>query len=469
MTVQFRENPSTYDHLLGPVLSRNRGPSSSVLLAVLVKGIVNGIEPEDIRLWIKSRTAEGSNRAEVTVAVPQQEFDVDPETIRGSLDMRPSPPLKELINSGPLWSHFCKAAERKVLSSPSITGDVRGSHRSTARKLYAGLLLPLPQSDGLLMKRNINARVALAHFGLTMLSDDKGWDSAIYTQPRLAAATGSSARTAWASFKDLEEVGVLRRLSKEGTTGRFRMAELNGERRDGLRVYKESIDPFINRDPDMIGDVIRSVSHPAWSHSATLNFGHWLTLLADAAGVPVSNFRMRRVMELPIRATMKSHHLKPATVLPFLSGILDRIADDPQQGRVDCLSGARVSARSAHASDQAAYAESAHDRGEASIRHKEITRNAYQVLNALLTENRIPKPPHLGSPRTTEARTEQLHAWTYSMREELRAGNPNDAFKSTGGAALEKILTTRGYGPKFAEATVRYIMHGDSPTNPRQH
>jgi hypothetical protein len=462
MTVQFRENPSTHDHLLGPVLSRNRGPASSVLLAVLVKGLVNGMEPEDIRLWIKSRSTEGTYQARVNVKLSQQESDEQPHGSDDGPALRPSPSLHDLINSGQLWRHFCKAAERKVLSSPSVTGDVRASHRSTARKLYAALLLPLPHSEGLLLKRNINARVALAHVALTLLSDTKGWDSAIYTQPRLAAATGWSARTAWTSLKDLEDIGVLRRLSKDGTTGRFRLAELNGERRDGIRDFSESIDAFVDEEPDVIGDIIRGVTHPAWSHSATLNHGHWLTLLSDAAAVPVTNLRMRRVIELPLRATMTSLHLKPVVVLPFLPQILDRLADDPEHGPVDPLTGARRTARNAHDLSLATYAEGAKARGAAAVKHKEMTRNTYEVLDELLTEHRIPKAPHLGSPRTEQARTERFDDWTESMREEILAGNANATFKSFVGVALLKILRKRGYGPAFSGDTVRYIMHGNN-------
>jgi hypothetical protein len=367
----------------------------------------------------------------------------------------------ELINNGRLWGHFCKAAERKVLSSPSVTGDVRGSHLSTARKLYAGLLLPLPQGDGLLFKRNLSVRVALANVGLTLLNDEKGWETAIYTQPRLAMITGCSPRTAWESLSVLEEIGVLGRISKKGANGRFRMSVLNGESRDGIRGFKESIEAFVDGAPDLIGEVIRSVTHPAWSYSGTLNHGHWLTLLADVAGVSVKTFRMRPVIEKPIRATLEAEHLMPATVLPYLVEILDRITDDPEHGRDDPTTGERVTARTAHARASAIYADAAHARGEASIMHKEIKRNAHEVLAELLHENRIPQPPHLAKESMAEKRQAAVQSWLASMRRVIVAGNPNESFKLVGGAALRSKLITRGYGPKFAQKAVDHIMRGD--------
>lgn len=462
MAVQFRETSSTFDHLLGPVLARDHGPAGAVLLSVLVKGLANGVAPEDIRLWIKSRATEGSRRVGVHTAMSQHGFDEQPaEPSDGAAVTRSSPPLVELVNNGPLWSHFCKAAERKVLSSPSVTGDVRGSHLSTARKLYAGLLLPLPHGDGLLYKRNLNARVALANVGLTMLNDNKGWDTAIYTQPRLAMMTGGSPRTAWESLSVLDRIGVLGRISKKGANGRFRMSALNGESRDGIRGFKESIEALVDGVPDLISEVVRSVTHPAWSYSATLNHGHWLTLLADVADVSVQTFRMRPVIEKPIRATLEAEHLMPATVIPYLVEILDRIADDPAHGRVDPTTGDRVTARAAHANALANYEDAACARGEASIKYKKNKRNAHVVLADLLAERRIPKPPHLGSPNTAEARTDQVSAWRSSMREVIVIERPNSDFKSVGGTALRGILQRRGYGPVFADKTVRYIMHGE--------
>jgi hypothetical protein len=147
VVVQFREGTVDYGPSLGRVLRRTRYKTAErKVLAVLCKGISEGIPLEEIRLWIVAQPSLHANTRRYSVK--PQGSDEQLESSENNAVLRGRSPILGLVQSPKQWRRMCDAAKRKVDSSPSRTGEDavndkkrRVSNRAVARRLYAGLLL----------------------------------------------------------------------------------------------------------------------------------------------------------------------------------------------------------------------------------------------------------------------------------------------------------------------------------------
>ncbi|WP_166999128.1 hypothetical protein [Paramicrobacterium fandaimingii] len=516
MAVQFREGLPSNSPALIRKLRTARGPAASVVRAVLVKGLAAGEAPEEIRSLIKQhgrgvpRGASADLGAEQQVSVGESSRSAQSVHRRGGAATPAG-----LVRYDRVWRDFLEAAEREVLSSPSVSGDFRGAHVSAAKKLYAGLLHPLPYPAKVDFRRNVGARAAFAWVGLQLLDDELARSTVVVSKAKLAATMGWTPKSAARYVGLLTEQHLLQEANRaESGAGRFELSRVTLERREILPPFVESIGLLVDGYPDPLGEVIRSVAHPAWAHSSRLDHRHWLMLLCDVAGIPVSELGMSGKTEREVRPMLEQESLSPATVSPFLSEILDRIAANPEHGKLDEDSGmqkpaseiakqamanweraskafrddqdawkaAKEKARAVDAgnvSEQEPETESwAPDEPEAEIRaaadpvnipspptesaHSGINPQVIQFIDALL--KRYPMPQAAGADSDEGERkqfSKMFPHWTTAVREPIAERGPTEQFMAEGAAVLQERLRDKGYTPNAARRAAHFIMRGE--------
>ncbi|AQX81552.1 hypothetical protein BWO91_17685 [Plantibacter flavus] len=218
--------------------------------------------------------------------------------------------------------------------------------RGIVRQLYGLLLCPLPETDTSGKKlgyaRDSKLRVTTTLIALKMLSDTPLRDTAIITLRHLCVEAGWAEATAFKNLATLRELGLITKslpgTNKAGARwtprdSRYAIRKLTIDRRDETRQYAESIESLVSGSPDTLAKVILSAAHPAWGHSSTLNYGHWLLLLADVTGMNPAAFKLSWKSVHNRRPTLQQEHLIPETVDQYLTGILDRIAANPAHGK----------------------------------------------------------------------------------------------------------------------------------------
>jgi hypothetical protein len=475
---------STLDALFGPLMATATGSAWSVASAVVVKGIANEVPPTDIRLWLVSRGTGWRPRGAGEWNA-QHGFDVPSESVgSGATDSGGRSPLVELVSKQVLWADLVRSGMKWVeLSSSSLSASddqnrerVRRSHRITAHRLLGGLLQMLPDpevTDTWEIGRKVNVRVALAGVALPLIDDPDGWDTAILTEPKLAMMAGWSKRTARIQLASLCELRMLRRTrSGRGVNGRFRLMTAAGKGAIDLLSYRASIEALTDGTPDPLADVVRSVTHPAWTHSATLDHRHWLLLLADTAGIPAAHFGFERRVEKKLRGTLGSGprgdqqgnalHLTVHTVR-YLIEILDDIADNVDHGCISEVTGERVSARTAHVLTVQKYAAEATARGTEAVRMKKITTAAYDFVNQIIDRYPIPRSPMGGRRSTREAREKEIVEWQDKVQGAIvGAGLTDPAIAEAVEDAFVSKLLKQGYGLGYAQSSAWDLVNASS-------
>lgn len=344
------------DRLLGPLARRVEFDGMPGLLAVMTLCIREQVSELDARRWLRTRIAR-TTLARLKGEPLPHDLDEPTDSLGVSAtDTQGVPSLSDLASGSRLWSESWEKAELFVGRSPSKTGgaiEEEAMRRDVVRKLYGPLLMPLPDltPDGKKLGYALDSklRVTAAIIALKMLTDTPLRDTAIITHPYLLTEAGWSRTTARKQLDTLAALNLVRAPKRR--TGRwtprdsrYTIRQLDIDRRDELRHYAESIESFVQGSPDTLAKVILSASHPAWAYSSRLNHGHWLLLLAQVAGIDPARFKMRAPMRAELRGTLKAEHLIPETVDRYLTGILDRIADNPDYGRATQAGITRTSA-----------------------------------------------------------------------------------------------------------------------------
>lgn len=453
------------DRSLWRALTATQGGPRSVVLAVLVRGLSEGWPPDDIRQWMFPRVRSLARGLRPPSSGVQHGSD---EHTRGSgagAAATRASDVDALITSGAAWSQLCVAARTEVESSPSANGVVdpaklRKSRLDTATKLTVGMVMPLSDTEQFNLATNVGARVALGCVGGMLLDDERGLPGVLLSNLAMATMEGRLEATGRLHLLVAAERGLLQRVrGGQGVLSRYKLAPVDRDRRARVaNEYQATINALADGTPDSIADVIRSVRHPAWGYSSTLKHSHWLILLADVTGRPVSEFGVTKRMEQELRRET----LLPAAVAPSLNFILDLVAEDPEQGNPDRSTGEQISARQAALLASELAAETSRIRRETAIANTTVRDNIRAGLNLLLEEYPAPFALRRSSRRSEkEDQAEAAGRWVQSMRSAIVAANPDDTFLNGVAPLLTKILLSKGAPAGWAPAAVAYISHGD--------
>jgi hypothetical protein len=485
-----------YDQQLGSLLWSSRGSPSEILLAVMTGAITKDLSKTEVRTWLSRRVARSSSgsrdarteTAVVSLAADQQRSNRSSERLRS---------IGDLLSSGYTWTKLWEKAEGYVFSPTSESGVAS----SVVRALYARLLLPFPHGDDLGYKRNLNTRVALAAMVTEMVRSGRDWNSVVFTQPRLAMLVGWSITTANVNMRVLCELGILKRLRSWGV---YRVVTPTKDEQDLIEDYEDSIDSFLGDEPDALAAVIRSVTHPSWGYSNTVQHGHWAKLLLDIAGVPVSTWRMKSAIERELAGVLRKEYLIEATVVRYVDRILDEIADSGPAGSTAreaymaaearwviaaTLSKTRVtglkedkrqafqeqklvraampstgSQRKARRRSDDLEDEASGALSSAEEIHVNVDTTALQsdLVENIMRVGPIPPPSHLGVDEAEQTRLyTATRVWAHDQRLLVLGSEEFDQFDfQQAGNELTRLLTAAQYGRKTCASIVRFILQG---------
>ncbi|KRF04350.1 hypothetical protein ASH00_14700 [Arthrobacter sp. Soil782] len=239
------------------------------------------------------------------------------------------PGLAELIANRSAYRRLvssCRAAARS--SSPAAAPD---NSLKTARLTLGRILSPVPMiesEDGtgklvpvLTTARQIRARATLAILCVEQLKSiqgEKGWNTLMVPLPWLALRMGVTVIPARAAMRDLVELGWVTQVGglRKDNAGRYkisgRLTREQGQIIEPAHLFT-AIGSLagLNDEPAQTADVIRSVTHPAWTYgTAPLGFKAWLTALAHAAaGVD------------PVQLGLTTRSMNPAKNVLTLAGL----------------------------------------------------------------------------------------------------------------------------------------------------
>jgi hypothetical protein len=436
---------------------RAYGTAKGKVLAYLCKGIASGIAVDDIRKWITSPLGEGAYRAGDDGAPIRHGVDVQAGNPDSGAAVRAGHQLLDLVHNSVTWKELCKAAEREVDSSTS-RGEI-------ASRLYAALFLPFPppgpgkkppRSD-----RVVSMRLTLALIGGRMLRDGLIVDTAIVTQPALAALAGCNPETIGRSMSDLVGMKVLAALNASRSKGRFKLPAMTKGKAAQIRGLAGSWQSFDTDAPDAIASVILSARHPAWGYSSALSHLHWLVLLADTARIPVEQLGLSREMEKRARPVLDGFYLIPANVRRSLTQILDDIADDPQHARVDPVTGEAVTARAGQDAALVEYARTSEIRKGVEISHKTHKKALWDILNS--EDYAFPRMPRRRSDADdSDAARKELDQQIVDLLDRMQAAilacDLPAAMCETGKAVLTRRLVNAGWGPRTSEDAAHFVL-----------
>jgi len=256
------------DPILGPTsAAHTTSAPQATVLAILAKGHRHHIPAKLMRAWIKSRLASR------------------PEVVQ--------------VSQSNAWSGLVRASSDWLRSQ-----DERSSSSLAAAVARRGLARCLAESNFEDTKtrktlgghKQVVARHTAAVLALEAISNAwQGKETVIVSHPWLAVKRGVKRLAAQTHFKMLVEMGWIKVVAggRAGVPSRIRFARLPavvGAVVEGDERYAQVGEIASLDEPEnLVAAVFRSAAHPAWSYSPELSAAHWLTLLADAAGVdPIS-------------------------------------------------------------------------------------------------------------------------------------------------------------------------------------
>lgn len=460
---------SELDSILGPVLAMASRDSSaeSRSLALLAKGFNPEVQlpSEAIRLWVISRCVDGYMFGSGSGAIGGRHA---PNEQRGHSRSRRTRDIAYEMRSlakSQGWGQLVDSARARAFSSSGDGRDSRGVAFDIARRVVAGVMMQLP-GEPVLLKSNVGARAALALIGLKMLSDEEVLDSAIASYAWVAAELGVKWRAPSTWLKLLESRRVVTRPRGAAfVPSRYRVRALTKRQVKLASQWDGVARALTDGEAGPIARVLSSVKHPAWTYSDKLGLTHWAMLLADTADIDPMRFGIRPRMAKRLRRELTAPYgLVPSVVVPFLTEILDRLADDIDYGTTNKLTGERITARVAKEQAMALYRERAAENkaaAEAATQRKEI---GYATLDALLEAHPIPKTPFSSrlSQANKEGREQDSLAWVSAVHRLILSEAPNETARKVVGELLTKRLVKDGYPSGFAEGIVSYVMHAEN-------
>ncbi|TIH28610.1 hypothetical protein D4765_18445 [Subtercola vilae] len=151
-------------------------------------------------------------------------------------------------------------------------------------------------------------------------------------------------------------------------------------------------------------------------------------------------------------------HLTVHTIR-YLNEILDGVADEIKHGRVNPITGDRVSPREAQAMAAERYAVAAKARRDEAVRIKKITSAAYDFVTQIVEHYPIPLSPMAGRRSTRDAREDMIPDWRAAARGAIATARLTDpALISAIEEVLASKLLNRKYGEGFARSTARELV-----------
>ncbi|MGH8953688.1 MAG: hypothetical protein ACRDVF_01610 [Microbacterium sp.] len=477
------------DSILGSVLAYSNGSAERRLLALLCKGISNKVPDEAIRLWVDIRCVDGYMFRSTSDAVGGRHGSNETRGLsRSRLNRDIACEMRSLAKSKG-WAKLVASARERVLSSSGDGRDSRDASLDIALRIVAGVLMqfpeapkprgsrsrrmddkPAPKPRPVRIERSSVARAALMTMGLRILSEEPVWETVPATQPWLAAELGLDVQVIPRALDLLEERRLITRPSRgSGVPTRSRVVEL-GKRKKAAQVWMDVATQLqLDGESGPVAAVLRSVTHPAWTYSDKLGARHWLVLLADVAGVKPSVVGVTAQMAAKLRADLADtrYDWSPAVMVPYLDGILDRLADDIEYGITDKVTTERVTARVAKERAMAAYEKRKAERAAEAKAATKRKRDGHAALGALLEVHPVPKSPFDKnvSRKTRDGRQTASLAWADAVHRLILSESPNETAREIVGELLIKRLVKGGYPQAFAEGVVNYIMQaGDDVT-----
>lgn len=262
--------PHTYtqldqlDPILGPTSAAHitSAPQATVL-AILAKGHRHQISAKLMRAWIKSRIASR------------------PDVVQ--------------ISQSNAWSGLVRASSGWLRSQDERSSSSLAA--AVARRGLARCLAEINFGDTKMAKplgghKQVVARHTAAVLALEAINNAwQGKETVIVSHPWLAVKRGVKRLAAQTHFKMLVEMGWIKVVAggRAGVPSRIRFARLPaavGQVVEGDERYAQVGEiAALAEAENYVAAIYRSAAHPAWSYSPEVSSAHWLTLLADAAGV----------------------------------------------------------------------------------------------------------------------------------------------------------------------------------------
>ena len=486
------------DTLLRPIVKRTAGSPEVKLKAALRFAMATDLNLWDTRQCLRSFAKSASIRSRVDATWLPQESNPGVEyPDSGSTMIGVRPTLWSLVNDDLSWSKLVREVKRRIERSPSRE-EMRGA---MVRQLFARVLLPWPEGAVPLLAKNIHGRAAFAVIAMQLITDaeerieasntesvrahaavimansdddrvaaeaalarakrDVVWDTAIVTANGLATKLGWAPKTAETHLTLLRELHFIRKTNETGP-GRYRLIALKEFEITAVDdAYGSSVDAYLAGRPSALANLLTSVAHPAFTYGADLNHKHWLHLVAGAAQIPVSQFKMNRRIELRVIKTLDEVELAPVIArFPLFNETLDRIADI--RGTDGFTSWER------HAAGVAAGAERAAASVERITKNRDVKKRSYSAIDKLLEKYPIPDRPNVGRRSDKEEKLKRFRKWKGQIRAEFEGRTLPPQFAAIAESSLKARLGQRGYDSQDGREDITYeltheILYGEQP------
>ena len=497
MTVNFTAiAQSEYDHALRTVMVSARGSVGAKVFSILCRGLSLSVPSDDVRRWIQ---LNGKNTFADGAVVSDRNRDVTDVDPALPIERQGNVPisLASFVDRGATWRRFVNAAERRILSSTSLSGDdLRNVRLDYTRWMYAGLLIPLPAMADMKISGLANLLSGHAFLSKRIIEHETGWDRTAVAQGWMAVHLGwDTPRTAGRHLERLVALHLF--TNPQGgprVVGKYSLRQVSRVSLAKMKRYEESIVAYVDGKPDALAAIIKSVDHPIWGYSGALGHEHRLVLMADAAEIPVRSLGVTVKKEREIRKVLDAAQLSRHTAHRDLVRILDGLATDPEYGRRDPVtnelvtplilnerawvawqvkSDARILADSEReaakvipAEDEAvevlADAEGWHLGLDAAA---EIDHKLNEVLEDWSTMYPLPHNPLTGDPADADEREEQFAAWMLGVHGDMSAANAPAEFRASIGDALIARMLHLAYTEDFARGAIRYILEAPADSD----
>jgi hypothetical protein len=483
---------------LRSIVKRTAGSPEVKLKAALRFAMTSDLNLWDVRQCLRSAAKSAFIRNRVDAMGLPQGSNVEVEYLdNGATDIEVGPTLWSLVNDDLSWNKLVREVKRRIERSPS-----REEMRSAmVRQLFARVLLPWPEGAAPLLAKSVHGHAAFAVIAMQLITDaeerikasvsetvrahaavimalnddereaaeaalarakrDVVWDTTIVTANGLATKLGWTPKTAESHLTLLRELRFIRKTNETGP-GRYRLTELEEFEIDAVDdAYGSSIEAYLAGRPTALANLLTSVAHSAFTYGADLNHKHWLHLVAGAAQIPVSQFKMNRRIELLVKKTLDELELAPAIArFPLFNETLDRIAGI--RGTDGFTSWER------HAAGVAAGAERAAASIERITKNRDVKKRSYSAIDKLLEKYPIPDRPNIGRRSEKEEKLKRFRQWKGQIRAEFEGRTLPPQFAAIAESSLKARLGQRGYDSQGGREDITYeltheILYGEQP------
>ncbi|QWT25112.1 hypothetical protein KPL76_07145 [Subtercola sp. PAMC28395] len=219
------------------------------------------MDPNSVRNFIGRHIAERTATSDV--GMNPQEFGVGSQCPTHGDPKRFHSDMHILLGSVTKRREIEGKAKAYRIHSSKLGASVRDSNIGIVKRIYAGLLLPFPnspQGKSLNVRTNTYARAALVTLGLILTERGEGRDSGMISQADIAARLGWRNNTVLDALRFLESQSLIVRLDNRqgcgGVTSMYRLTKPADSRIGSVERFSWSVEQFYGDSSK--GDNIRA-------------------------------------------------------------------------------------------------------------------------------------------------------------------------------------------------------------------